>query len=151
MAFHFLIDGYNLLYALPEIPPGSLEDKRNHLLKWLQERRPQGNNKLTVVFDSRQGSGDRLIGADMNVFFTAGETADECISDLVRAASHPRTLVVVSNDKGIQTHVRGTGARFIFASEFIQRVHRPQAAPQATHPPDEILDEISEELKKKWL
>ncbi len=151
MAFHFLIDGYNLLYAFPEIPPGSLEEKRKQLLNWLQEHRPQGNNKLTVVFDSHQGMGDKLIGSNFVVLFTAGETADERISDMVRAAPNPRILVVVSNDKGIQTHVRGTGARFLSATEFFKQAESPRRAQGPITPPPEILDEINDELKKKWL
>src|ERR1700687_3943000 len=112
MAFHFLIDGYNLLYALPHLPPGSWPEKRRQLLTFLTARRPQGKNPATVVFDSREGLGDQFKDKDLTVVFTAGETADDWISAHVRQAANPRALIVVSNDKGVRALVRGTGARF---------------------------------------
>src|SRR5690349_21512057 len=108
MAVHYLIDGYNLLFALPEIPKGTWPEKRAELLDFLERRRPHGNNALTVVFDSREGLGDKLRQNNLMVIFTAGETADDYISAYVRRASHPRMLIVVSNDQGIRTLVKGT-------------------------------------------
>jgi len=151
MAVHYLIDGYNLLYALPEIPPGSWQDKRAALLKLLQSRRPQGNNPLSVIFDSREGGGNTLHDRGFTVIYTAGESADDWIATYVRAAENPRILVVVSNDKGIRDQVRGTGARFISVAEFLkspQNVKKTSSEPQRD--PSENA-EITEEFKQKWL
>src|SRR5262245_48116922 len=110
MASHYLIDGYNLIYAFPEIPAGTWEEKRAYLLTYLNKHRPQGNNPVTVVYDSREGLGSREQIKSIAVIFTAGRTADEKLGEMVREAAKPRTLIVVSNDKGIHTLVRGTGA-----------------------------------------
>ena len=150
MAFHFLIDGYNLLYALPELPPGSLQDKREALVRMLQKYRLQGNNKLTVIFDSRQGEGNQSLHRDLTVVFTAGETADEWISARVRRDAQPQTLVVVSNDQGIRLDIKGTGARFISADEFLQR--SPEKPRQSHHRHENSQSEkITDEMKKRWL
>jgi predicted RNA-binding protein with PIN domain len=150
MSLHYLIDGYNLLFALPEMPPGTWQEKRAHLLSLLELRRPHGNNALTIVFDSRQGLGDKFQQNKFTVIFTAGETADDYISAYVRRASHPRTLVVVSNDQGIRILVKGTGARFISVEEFLKKgasSPRPQRAER--NPRDE--QDITDEFSKKWL
>jgi predicted RNA-binding protein with PIN domain len=152
MAFRFLIDGYNLLYAFPHLPPGSLQDKRQQLLTFLKERRPQGNNPVTVVFDSREGAGDQFHDKELTVVYTAGGTADEWISAQVRKAAHPRALVVVSNDQGIRALVRGTGARFLPATEFLKAAESSsthQADPRRQ--PPNTAQEITEEFKEKWL
>jgi predicted RNA-binding protein with PIN domain len=151
MALTFLIDGYNLLYALPDLPPGTWEAKRVHLIELLKQRRPQGNNALTIVFDSHQGMGDRYQAAGFTVLFTAGETADERIAAIVREAANPRILVVVSNDRGIRNQIKGTGARFISCAEFMKgHPGRPGKPSQASEIPPEAGD-ITEEFKKKWL
>lgn len=150
MAFHYLIDGYNVIYAWPEIPSGAWQLKREFLLRFLKTQKPQGNNAVTVVFDSREGLGDRMKDGSISVVFTAGETADDWISQKVRATSNPRVIVVVSNDKGIRAQVRGTGARFMTADEFLREKSRPQANPPNKQVP-ESGDDITEEFKKKWL
>ena len=106
MALHYLVDGYNLLYALPDIPPGPWPTKREILIELLLTSQPQGHNRLTVVFDSRQGFGDHAKKGGIEIFYTASETADDWIARKVRETSNPRTLVVVSNDKGIRTMIR---------------------------------------------
>ncbi len=37
---HYFIDGYNLLFALPEMPSGAWMDKRQKLLRWLIDSLP---------------------------------------------------------------------------------------------------------------
>jgi len=151
MAFHYLIDGYNLLYALPHLPAGSWQEKRQALLTFLKERRPQGNNAVTVVFDSREGLGDQFQEEALRVIFTAGETADDRLIEMVRKAPNPRTLVVVSNDKGIQAMIRGTGAKFVSATEFLKTA-APHPSPKVDKN-DRVKEaqDITEEFKKKWL
>jgi len=155
MALHYLIDGYNLLYALTEIPAGSLETKRLTLLNFLQTQQLHGHNDLTIVFDSRQGMGDRERQFGFDIVYTAGESADDRISAMVRKAANPRILVVVTNDRGIQTLVRGTGAKWMSADEFLKGSSnkRSKGAQETapTSPTENIKDSITDELKKKWL
>jgi len=149
MSLHYLIDGYNLLYALPEMPPGAWPDKRASLVRWLQDRRPHGQNRVTVVFDSREGLGDQTRAGEFQIIYTAGETADDWISRRVREVSNPRVLVVVTDDQGLRRMIRGTGAKWASAKEFIKgglsTLRKPMAADKAPY------DDITEELKKKWL
>src|SRR5438552_4095592 len=143
MAYHYLIDGYNLLYALSEMPAGSWQEKRQALVALLKKKRPQGKNPITLVFDSREGPGNRYQDEDMTVVYTAGETADDWIGKTVRLAANPRILVVVSNDLGIRTLVQGTGARFLTADRFLKVLSHPEKhPPRRDNPPNEITEEL---------
>jgi predicted RNA-binding protein with PIN domain len=147
MSFHYLIDGYNVLYAFPKMPPGTWEARRNALLQWLAKEKPHGNNAVTVVFDSHEGTGNRMRQGEMEVVYTAGETADDWISAQARTAKNPRALVVISNDKGIRDLVRGTGARWMSAESFIQKKSSRQVSP--VEKPK--LDDITKEFEDRWL
>ena len=147
MSFHYLIDGYNVLYAFPKMPPGTWEARRSALLLWLTKERPYGRNRATVVFDSRQGSGNWTRRGEIEVVYTAGETADEWISAMTRSAKNPRALVVVSNDKGIRDLVRGTGAKWMSAESFIQK--KPSRPSPSTEPLPP--DDITKEFEDRWL
>ena len=149
MAFHYLVDGYNVIYAWPEMPSGSWQAKRQHLLDFLKKHRPHGNNAATVVFDSREGTGNKSSDGGISIVYTAGGTADDWISDRVRRGPNPRLFVVVSNDKGLQHLVRGTGARFLSADQFLKPAVRTR--PSRTPAKELTDDKITEEFEKKWL
>jgi len=147
---HYLLDGYNLLYALPEMPTGSWETKRTALLQKLVREVPHGNNRVTVIFDSREGSGDRSRLGSIEVAYTSGETADDWISQAVRRAANPRILIVVTDDQGLRRLIRGTGAKWLNTREFWQKSKkRADSPPEPQAPMD--ADSITDEFKKKWL
>ena len=151
MSLHYLIDGYNAIYALAKIPAGTWEKKRDHLIELLLREKPQGKNQATVVFDGREGSGDRSRRGDIDIVFTSGETADDWIIQQVRQVQNPRVCVVVTNDQGLLRLIRGTGAKGCSVADFLKsKVHRtPQMKSGSAPPPD--ADDITDELKKRWL
>ena len=152
MSVRYLIDGYNLLYAMDEMPSGSWQDKREKLIAFLKARRPQGQNPITVVFDNREGPGSQLQNQDVTIVFTSGETADDWIGTQVRQVPNPRSLVVVSNDQGIRNLVRGTGARFMAVKDFLKEAPssgKPSNPTGRSAPSND--SEITDELKRKWL
>jgi len=147
---HYIIDGYNVLFALPQMPPGTWLEKRLGLLLWLTQVRPQGKNAATVVFDNRQGWGNQENYHGMSIVYTSGETADDWISAKVRETKNPRVLVVVSNDKGIQRMIKGTGAKWLSAHDFLAaaKTHNPQTAPPEMAGSDREL--ITDEFTQRW-
>jgi len=144
---HFYIDGYNLLFALPEMPAGTWMEKRHALLLWISDYRPQGQNPVTVVFDSRQGLGDREVVSGLDVVYTAGETADDWIIKRVRQISNPRAAIVITDDQGIRHMIRGTGARWQSAHDFIGLAQKPRTPDRRRA---EHLDQITEELRRNY-
>jgi predicted RNA-binding protein with PIN domain len=145
----FVIDGYNLIFAFPQIPAGTWAEKRSQLEDFLRLRRPHGNNYIILVYDSREGGGSMQQVGELKIVYTAGETADDWIAQKVRKAQNPRTLVVVSNDQGIRRQVQGTGARFVTADDFLRSAKTARSLPIAEEVADQ--DRITDELKKKWL
>ena len=102
-----LIDGYNLMYAAGILGgnsgPGTLERRRLALLNFLAESlEPEELPQTTVVFDAREppwGLKQSVRHRDILVrFATKYESANALIEELIRAASAPRRLVVVSSD-----------------------------------------------------
>lgn len=150
-----LIDGYNLLYAFAEIPPGTLEAKRDAVLAFLKTRRPQGRNPAIVVFDSRDGAGSRRRQGDLEIVFTPGGSADAWIALYLRAAKNARSFVVVTNDQGIRRMIKGTGAKWMSADAFLQRSQRRDqpSAPEAGTALDAAAerDAITKDLMREWL
>ena len=150
MGLHYLIDGYNLLYALPDIPHGPWPTKREIFLALLLKSKPQGNNRMTVVFDSRDGGGSRTQKGAIEIVYTAGETADDWLIQAVRKTPNPRIMVVVTNDQTIRRLIRGTGAKWISTEEFLkkplQRTCRARQLQRPKNPRTSLKN-----LKKKWL
>jgi len=149
MALHYLIDGYNLLYALPDIPPGPWPEKREIFLKLLETSQPQGRNKMTVIFDNRQGDGGKEMRGPVEIVYTSGETADDWLTAYVRKVTNPRMCIVVTDDQGLRRMIRGTGARSMATQDFLKPSPATTRKPKTLEPG--AKDQITDELKKRWL
>jgi predicted RNA-binding protein with PIN domain len=118
---HFFIDGYNLMRATELFDGGALRDQRERLLRFIEEKRPQGAaHEVTVVFDGRSDVSSPAWPGPTRVLFSPGKDADTMIKDRVDHAGNPREAVVVTNDRAIQRWVRGVGARVMSCEEFLQ-------------------------------
>ena len=114
----FLIDGYNVIYAWPELSQfavAELAQARDRLIHLLMEYGAFEQYEVTIVFDalftSDEGHEERH-GAHVTVLYTAaGETADSRIErlayDLVRSG---REVHVVTSDGAEQSVILGVGA-----------------------------------------
>jgi uncharacterized protein len=110
---HYLIDGYNLLHHVGlltgRVGPSGLEKARRALLGHLSGRFGEQAADVTVVFDAQHApptAADTFDYQGIHVLFTRSEEADDVIEDLIRRASAPRLLTVVSNDKRIRDAAR---------------------------------------------
>src|SRR4051794_3573520 len=104
----FLIDGYNLLYALGRLTPRSGRPALAGARRWLVARLRLGHGSgagVTVVFDGKRappGTPGGEGSGDVRVEFSQGESADDLIEELIAAEPSPRTLTVVSDDHRIR-------------------------------------------------
>jgi predicted RNA-binding protein with PIN domain len=107
----FLIDGYNLLHAMGALGEGEragplgLRKARHQLLSMLLAVLPDTSSG-TVVFDAANAPPgldpeQRVKGIHV-IFARAREEADDVIERLIRQASAPKQLHVVSDDHRIQ-------------------------------------------------
>ncbi len=119
MKISYIIDGYNIIYALgllnKNAGEGRLEDARNNLLTYLSESFGDRSARVTVVFDSKRsprGKEREQIVSGLNVVYAAGEkSADDWIEIAIEQSREPRKLVVISNDGRVQEAARRRGAQ----------------------------------------
>jgi predicted RNA-binding protein with PIN domain len=122
-----LIDGYNLLHAIPRFAPrgAELEPARAELERWLSEAAArQGARELVLVWDGREGGRSHSRRGPLQVLFTeAGVTADERILALCRGpyAGRADRTWVVSSDRDVQVPARELGFDAIGAMTFFRR------------------------------
>jgi predicted RNA-binding protein with PIN domain len=119
MAFHIIIDGYNLIGAEKGLI-GNLEGKRNQLLKQLQEYQERKGFPITVVFDGwRSGwirEMEQRFGGIRVIFSQQGEKADSVIQRLAREMGSG--CVVVTSDREVRSAAEASGAVAIYSGEF---------------------------------
>ena len=156
----YLIDGYNLLYAMGVLLPGRtgphvLEKARLRLLGLLTGAYRERSAAVTVVFDAKHappGVPEALEHQGIHVVFAVHEAeADDLIEQLIRRASAPQHLTVVSNDHRIQQAARRRHCVVQGCGDFLdwlEREHRPRRAPPGE---DAKPDHVSAEDTQRWL
>lgn len=159
MSLHFIIDGYNLIKQTPGLNKSSLELSRASLIQFIKISRPQGsqNNRVTVVFDGQANaciSWPAYQDSGVRIIFSQGMSADEKIKELVESADDPKNIVVVTNDRDIQSCVGRLQARIKTVQEFTNIF---KALPPGNSPENrpklsaESALRITEEMKKLWV
>jgi len=123
VALHIIIDGYNLIGSEKGLT-GSLELKRNRLIRQLQQYREGKGYPITVVFDGwRSGwihEVEERTGGISVIFSQLGEKADSVIQRLAREMGSG--CVVVTSDQEIRRAVEASGAVAIYAGEFTAKL-----------------------------
>jgi predicted RNA-binding protein with PIN domain len=140
-----LIDGYNLLHAVADVParlgPDGLRKLRHRFLNELAHRLgPMQAAVTTVVFDAREPPENlprRGTHKGMTILFATGqEGADAGIEALIVQHSAPKSLTVVSTDRRIRQAATRRRAKVLTADEFWSSVSSPRRPTTTTPPPD---------------
>ncbi len=162
MSLHYIVDGYNAIRRLPAFDAAaSLTESRQRLCAYLEGRRPHGSvrNKVTVVFDGSARVGPAVRAPwPFDVLYSVGESADDVIRRLVREARQPKNCVVVTDDKGLASAVKKSGAAVAPVEDFFKArpkgpVRRAQAEAAADKASLDIVarEKITQELCRLWL
>jgi len=145
----FLIDGHNLIAALPDIHIEDPEDEVALILKlrgWLGHKR----RKATVVFDGGipGGYSRQLSSMDLEVIFAARKrsTADRIIIKHLERLRDSGNWTVVSSDHAILDIARRVGARVMTSQEFALEL-QPAARPAFEKPREPSPAEVHEWLE----
>jgi predicted RNA-binding protein with PIN domain len=122
-----VVDGYNLIHAMPELARlvgSDLERARDALVSKLAVYRSQRNVRVTVVFDGRGAAGQqtRPPGGIEVVFSRAPQSADAKIKNMLAVEKSPKSWTVVTSDNSIVRYVRDYGAKTIPSAEFAARL-----------------------------
>jgi predicted RNA-binding protein with PIN domain len=160
MPVAYLVDGYNLIFALGffdrRAGARALEQARRRLVDFLSASFVAESVTVTVVFDAGHSAarGPDPHGTDgVRVHFASGgEDADDVIERLIAACTDPHRLVVISNDHRIQEAARRKGARPWTCDDFLDHRER-SATPTAAPTPHTDADRRtpSREEIRRWL
>ncbi|MDA0989767.1 MAG: NYN domain-containing protein [Verrucomicrobia bacterium] len=123
-AKHLIIDGNNLLHVWQPrqaTQPSDFVAARWGLARELDQLAGVLGAALTLVFDGRRGGNDEAYAkSGIQVVFTpTGRTADTHIENLVRGASQPSDILVVTNDHAERDTVESLGAGAMSCGHFL--------------------------------
>jgi len=131
MGEYIVVDGYNVLYAWPELAKlkeKGLEHARDRLVDILADYSGISGDRVLVVFDAHQVKGFGARYEEVNgvqVFYTREEeTADAMIERLVGEMPRDGYTRVVTSDWDEQRIILGRGAYRMTPGELYRRVQR---------------------------
>ena len=151
----YVIDGYNLLYAMglvhARMGPHGLEKARLALLGRLADS--GGAAAVTVVFDAGHappGAQPEQDHQGVRVLFALTREADDLIEELIGQDSAPRGLTVVSDDRRVRRAARRRHCPVLGCLDFIEHLSRPAAPAPADEAPAKPQG-VSREEAQRWL
>lgn len=127
MSPRVVIDGYNLIHAMPELArfvADDLERARDALVSKLAVYRSGRGVRVTVVFDGRSMAAQqtRPPGGIEVVFSRAPQNADAKIKTMLSLEKSPKSWTVVTSDNSIVRYARDYGAKTIPSAEFAAKL-----------------------------
>jgi predicted RNA-binding protein with PIN domain len=139
----FLIDGHNLIGALPHIDLSDPDDEMQ-LLQLLDNFVQATRRRIVVHFDrGATGQPDPPGDARLEVHFAGPpRNADQAISDhLRRLGGDAKNWTVVSSDRAVQIAARHAGAKVLSSHKFAQKLTAANTKRQADEKPEPKLDQ----------
>ena len=126
---YYLVDGYNLIYAWPELKNEDFASARDHLTNILIEYGAYEEVDIMLVFDAGSTEEEEhaeKYGDHFTVIYTApNDTADNVIERLAyELVRQRREIHVVSSDAIIETVILGAGAYRHPSREFYHAIKR---------------------------
>lgn len=155
----YLIDGYNLLYALGLARKNggraAWDRARQVLLDWLADRHGTSAGDVTVIFDAQNSLGGVLEESHrgLRVLRDRGRTADDLIEDLLRDEKSPETLTVVSNDGRVREAAKRRRVAVRKCNEYLDELLRVQKPAGPARQPDAAAEKDvrpTEEEQAEW-
>jgi predicted RNA-binding protein with PIN domain len=158
---HYLIDGYNLLFAYLGTPPSrqfrkALERARLKLLELLRQGHESPPGELNVIFDASQAPPGMPAEFDHHgihvVFAVHDERADDLIEKLIRQASTPRNLTIVTDDNRIQRAAQRRHCPLRGCADYLDELERHSLKRRSPVQPEAIeSDTVTQEETQHWL
>ncbi len=147
----YLIDGHNLIAALPDVDLADENDEAKLVIK-LRGFAARKKTKCTVIFDQGlPGGASKLSTSSVTVIFAAARrsNADALIKARIARIRDARNWTLVSSDRELRDYARGKRMRQLSAADFAMRL---QAGPEErAKPEDSGKPTPSEEDTALWL
>lgn len=157
----FLIDGYNLMYAVGVYPAGperaAFDSARRRFLDWVSGQSALKSWPVRVVLDAQYAARDfgTTTHRGLVVTYTFNQTADDLIEALVATDANPQRLRVVSDDNRVRAAARRARCQVLSCAEFMdwlldngkgEEKPAPVPVPRAEKPVP-VSEEMDEYLK----
>ena len=136
MAECVIIDGNNLLHAVRLLGP-TRGTGREKLLKDIERWAGIHRREVILVFDGPTPHGPfakQMESRAIEVHFSGGRTADDCIVERIRDAPQPDRVTIVSDDTAIQHEARRCRCRVTPNALFIASLYPPDATAPRDRP-----------------
>lgn len=125
-----VIDGYNLIFAIPElenlVKADNIEDAREKLISIMAKYKQNKKYNVVLVFDSshdcRYDSSRKEISGFEIVYARYNKDADTEIKNMIDHYQNPKDTCVVTNDKDIRRYVQKKGSNLINPEDFYKEV-----------------------------
>ena len=146
-----LIDGHNLIRALPDIALDDPHDEAK-LVEKLRGYCGRTGQRCTVVFDHGLPGGlsRDLSTSQVKVIFAAYRTnADRIIRERIRNARDPAAITVVSSDREVRGAALARNMRALTSEEFAVRLAGAMAPAAEEDQVDEV--HLTEAEVNEWL
>lgn len=103
---HVIIDGYNVIHAVPALKKTLLHDAqtaRELLIHSTAQMTLKRKFRCTIIFDGGDpsGTGKQSVHAPVHVIYSFPLTADAKIRQMIGHSKQPAQLVIVSSDREI--------------------------------------------------
>lgn len=152
---HYLIDGHNLIAAIPDISLEDPDDEVKLLLLLKSWAVARSKREVTVIFDGGLPGGyrQRLSTSRINVVFASeGRTADSLLIRRIKKIPNPPEYTLVTGDRAIQTAAAARKMAVLSSDEFAQKLlekEEPPPKPKVEETDEPILssDEVAEWLE----
>lgn len=159
---YLLVDGYNIIFAWPELKEMAKENMdaaKSRLLDWLSKYKSVEDCEVIVVFDAYrvQGHPEEFLeyGNIYVVYTKEAQTADQYIEKFAHDNSEKFDITVATSDGLQQVIIRGEGCALMSASELREKVKFTNETIvriyKEKQPVDRnfLMDKLSEETKKQ--
>ncbi|MCI5051681.1 MAG: NYN domain-containing protein [Simkaniaceae bacterium] len=155
----FLIDGYNLLFRRPERSQ-SLSESRRELIAYLINKLSTRNFKSAIVFDSNHELANinptRYDKPPIEIIYAPEEKSADCyIIELIQIHKNPKSITLVTSDRGLAMRAKEYGAKTMEVESFMKMIEKTspksekrdyQESPQRISQLEEIFEK---RLKEK--
>ncbi len=157
---HYVIDGYNFLKHPCLTRVLKVREPARDLGAFLLRHNLCGSraNSITIVFDGYPSDGrSRYDDGCLTVVYSCEESADDRIKKIVESAAQPRILVIVTDDRQIQSFAKVCGVTIRGIEEFLEKIGKTESALNKKKAAAKPLlnysqvDKINKELRKLWL
>jgi hypothetical protein len=145
----YLIDGHNLIGALPGLHLSDLEDEQR-LVELVQEFCQRSGKKAEVFFDNAAPgqTGARTFGRLVVRFARAGLTADAAIAQRLKTLGpDAANWTVVSSDAQVQAAGRRARARVLPSPQFGRELLAAAPGPSGSEDPRLSAGEVEDWLR----